>query len=80
MPESSRKQVSVERPARKRAARRRKVVTTVNLEPAVRAYLDVLMARHDRDRSYLVNALVKQHMQAQAHADVPATFPPSKAP
>lgn len=48
----------------KRASRagRKKVITTVNLEPDVRAFLDVLMTRYDRDRSYIVNALVKRLM------------------
>lgn len=63
----------------KRRPKRRKVVTTVNLEPTVRAYLDVLMAKHDRDRSYLVNALIKQHMRQESSADLPAEFPPTKA-
>ncbi len=76
MPESLPPPSSADRPPRKRAVRRRKVVTTVNLEPTVRAYLDVLMARHDRDRSYLVNALIKQHMRNESAADLPAQFPP----
>lgn len=43
----------------RRLPRRRKVVTTVNLEPEVRAYLLLMQQEFERDRSYLVNALVK---------------------
>ncbi|MEL7238197.1 MAG: hypothetical protein AAGK78_04985 [Planctomycetota bacterium] len=60
-PDSSRRNPD----GRKRASRkaiRKKVITTVNLEPDVRAFLDVLMTRYDRDRSYIVNALVKRLM------------------
>jgi|GEM_PF-5311552 len=39
--------------------RRSKVVTTVNLETDVLNYLQTLQSEFDRDRSYLVNALVK---------------------
>ncbi len=59
----------------KRRPKRRKVVTTVNLEPAVRSYLDLLMARHDRDRSYVVNTLVRRLMQEEGLCDA-AHFPP----
>ena len=53
------------------------MVTTVNLEPEVRAYLDVLMDRHDRDRSYIVNALVKRLMAADVPGAPPSgVFPP----
>ena len=40
--------------------RRHKVVKTINFEPDVLAYLAELQQEFDRDRSYLVNALVKQ--------------------
>jgi predicted transcriptional regulator len=46
---------------RKTTPQRRKVVTTVNLEPEVLDYLRELQAEFDRDRSYLVNALVKEY-------------------
>ena len=65
-------------PSPKRRARRTKVVTTVNLEPRVRAYLDLLMAEHDRDRSYIVNALIKRHMaQAGPEAAPGGLCPPA---
>jgi predicted transcriptional regulator len=41
--------------------RRNKVVTTVNFEPEVLTYLDELQREFERDRSYLVNALVKDY-------------------
>lgn len=40
-------------------ARRNKVVTSINLEPNVLEILQTLQSEFDRDRSYLVNALVK---------------------
>lgn len=39
--------------------RRNKIVTTVNLEPEVLSYLGSLQSEFERDRSYLVNALIK---------------------
>lgn len=38
---------------------RKKYATTITLEPEVIAYLDQLQREYDRDRSYLLNALVK---------------------
>lgn len=38
---------------------RRKFATTVTLEPEVYAFLESLQREYDRDRSYLLNALVK---------------------
>ncbi|GEM_PF-3915930 len=40
---------------------RRKFVSTVTLEPEVYEYLQVLQREYDRDRSYLLNALVKDY-------------------
>lgn len=66
-------------PARRTPTRRRKVVTTVNLEPAVRSHLDLLMERHDRDRSYVVNALVKRHMRGDTTLDTAPSPSPAAA-
>lgn len=42
---------------------RRKFATTVTLEPDVYAFLESLQREYDRDRSYLLNALVKDYQR-----------------
>lgn len=54
MPSASRATVS-----HSKRVRRNKIVTTVNLEPEVLTYLGALQSEFERDRSYLVNALIK---------------------
>jgi predicted transcriptional regulator len=58
--------------------RRTKVVTTVNFEPEVLTYLDDLQREFERDRSYLVNALVKEYRRRRERNDTddagPATL------
>jgi hypothetical protein len=39
----------------------------VNLEPEVLEYLAELQQEFDRDRSYLVNALVKEYRRRRQH-------------
>lgn len=48
------------RSSRPSPPKRRKVVTTVNLDPEVIEYLRELQQVFDRDRSYLVNAMVQE--------------------
>jgi hypothetical protein len=54
MPTATRSSVS-----NSKRVRRNKIVTTVNLEPEVLTYLGALQSEFERDRSYLVNALIK---------------------
>lgn len=61
---------------------RNKFVTTVNLEPDVLAVLGDLQNRLDRNRSYLVNALVRDFIR-RSDMDpetLLATFQPQLAP
>lgn len=61
---------------------RNKFVTTVNLEPDVLAVLGDLQSRLDRNRSYLVNALVRDFIR-RAELDpqtLLTTFQPQLAP
>jgi hypothetical protein len=51
---------------------RRKFATTVTLEPDVIAYLDALQREYDRDRSYLLNALVKDFRRRREATLAPA--------
>jgi predicted transcriptional regulator len=49
--------------------KRRKIVTTVNFEPDALAYLQQLQREFDRDRSYILNAMV---MEFRRRRSVPA--------
>lgn len=44
---------------------RKKINTGVTLEPDVAAYLADLAKREDRDRSWLINAIVREHSTRQ---------------
>ncbi len=56
-----RTQTALSKTAESKRIRRNKIVTTVNLEPEVLTYLQQLQAEFERDRSYLVNSLVKDY-------------------
>ena len=60
------------RPRSKPSPKRRKIVTTVNLEPDIVDYLRGLQEEYDRDRSYLINALIKEHRRRRS--EIPAAM------
>jgi hypothetical protein len=48
------------------SSKRRKIVTTVNFDPDTLAYLQQLQREFDRDRSYILNAMVQEFRRRRA--------------
>lgn len=55
--------------------RKQRRVTSVSFELAVLEYLNALAVREDRDRSYTVNSIIREHAQSHGHALRPAREP-----
>lgn len=55
-----------------RRAKRKRRVTGVALEEAVIAYLDRLADEEERDRSYFINRIVREHAERNGDA-IPLT-------
>ena len=51
--------------------------TGVTLEVAVLDYLRELAEKDDRDRSFCINQIVREHAERNGHPLPPATQPPS---
>jgi len=58
------------------SSKRRKIVTTVNFDPEIIAYLQQLQREFDRDRSYILNAMVEEYRRRRA---VPGSMTVSSA-
>jgi len=55
------------------AKKPKRINTGVTLEPDVIDYLESLGKREDRDRSWLINAIVREHAQRNAQPETKAT-------